>query len=561
MPKIRRIVINNFRGIHHLDYSFGDQNFWCFVGRGDSGKSTILEAISLALSPYKNLTICDTDFFDQNINEDIVIKAYLYELPKDLLKIGKFGEYLICLDNENEPFDQDDTLENACLCLELRVTSDLSFEWNVICPLHEEDSQKKSFSFLDRSTLGVFQINDFSKNHFSWGRYSPLRRVLENITPEGEFTKAERQLRESFTIPEIFNSVSDKLIPEINDLGLEINNISAGLDMDKISFNEGDISLHNGNIPLRLLGKGSRRIASIGIQKLAQKSKAGILLIDEIEQGLEPDRVKHVVRALLCENASQTFLTTHSPCVLEEIPAEYILITQRNNNGDVTLQPCTDAQQGILRSCPEAFYADKIIVCEGATEVGICRAIEKNYKLNFASKGIVYIDGKGDNFVDRALQLLRKNKDVILFYDADKIRNDKEKGPQIDKKIEDLSKEFQNVKHLTPENKNSIEEAVFKNIPINDFSKFLSDFSSHFVGVRDSFKSSTGLSEFNMITEENRLKVIGWVKKDTFKRMDKGEFLGDMICCAPYLPEDCMVKKNIKTLLQWIENKDHDGNK
>lgn len=65
MAKIIHLDIKNYRGIKHLPLEFkADQNLICFVGRGDCGKTTILEAISSVLSPSWNLNFYDTDFYN-----------------------------------------------------------------------------------------------------------------------------------------------------------------------------------------------------------------------------------------------------------------------------------------------------------------------------------------------------------------------------------------------------------------------------------------------------------------------------------------------------------------
>ncbi|WP_432763235.1 AAA family ATPase [Echinimonas agarilytica] len=60
MSVIRQVYIRNFRGIESL--------FWnphpglnCLIGPGDSGKSTILDAIDLCLGARRNFSFTDAD--------------------------------------------------------------------------------------------------------------------------------------------------------------------------------------------------------------------------------------------------------------------------------------------------------------------------------------------------------------------------------------------------------------------------------------------------------------------------------------------------------------------
>ena len=58
-----------------------------------------------------------------------------------------------------------------------------------------------------------------------------------------------------------------------------------------------------------MYGKGSKRLLSMAIQ-LALAKAGGIVLIDEIEQGLEPDRIRTIINKLSQVETGQIFVTT-----------------------------------------------------------------------------------------------------------------------------------------------------------------------------------------------------------------------------------------------------------
>lgn len=69
---IHHIKIERFRGIRELDWRVGG-DFVCFVGPGDSTKTTILDAVEFALSPRWNIQFDDSDFYADDTLVSILI--------------------------------------------------------------------------------------------------------------------------------------------------------------------------------------------------------------------------------------------------------------------------------------------------------------------------------------------------------------------------------------------------------------------------------------------------------------------------------------------------------
>ena len=60
--RIVHVEIVNFRGIKQLSW-YPAPGTNCLVGPGDSGKTTVLDAIELAFAPRNSVTFDDTDFY------------------------------------------------------------------------------------------------------------------------------------------------------------------------------------------------------------------------------------------------------------------------------------------------------------------------------------------------------------------------------------------------------------------------------------------------------------------------------------------------------------------
>ena len=167
MARIHKLEIENFRGIKSFNENFRDKDFLCLVGRGDSCKSTIIEAIAFVLSPSYSIPVTDADFYDIDSNKDIFIRAYLYDIPEKFRKEEKFGGFMISLDDPGAELNGEEEGDIG-LCVELHIAKDLEPEWNIICPRHTDDRERRSISGADRGLLGAFKISEFLTSQFSW---------------------------------------------------------------------------------------------------------------------------------------------------------------------------------------------------------------------------------------------------------------------------------------------------------------------------------------------------------------------------------------------------------
>lgn len=394
--RIHKLEIKNFRGIKSFSHDFGNDNLICLVGRGNSTKSTILDAIALSLTPKWTLPFIDSDFFCSDITNDIDIYVTISDIPDKLIDESKFGLYLRQYDSSTQDFAESDNPASnliTTITLNLNVDSSLEPEWKVI----SDNLESKSISARNRATLGAFLISDFTDNHLSLNRGSPLLRIQNNNFDDKDETKnflleALREVQMKIGEQEFsqFQNLVDTVIDSVKSVGGDIDNSKATLDIKDMSFKNNAFSLHNNNnVPIRMDGKGSKRLISIAIQLLLGE-KGCPILIDEAEQGLEPDRVKHLIRTLECNHGSQIFLTTHSREIIEEVQEPSQIFIVNNEKGAISCSNNSSEKfKKLYRACPEAVYATKAIVCEGKTEVGLLRSYD-NWRISNGKKAYLH---------------------------------------------------------------------------------------------------------------------------------------------------------------------------
>ncbi len=204
---------------------------------------------------------------------------------------------------------------------------------------------------------------------------------------------------------------------------------TAMLDAQSISPSDGAISLHDiDGVPLRNLGLGSTRLLVAGLQGHAASDSA-VVLVDEVEHGLEPHRIARFLLALGAKDkdpATQVFMTTHSPVVLRELDADQIHVVRRTDSHRLLWAGHQDdGFQGPLRRSAEAFLGTSVLVCEGATEVGLVRGVDLHRDADglptFTAAGGVLVDAGGvDQIYNLALAFVRLGYRTGVLRDDDR---------------------------------------------------------------------------------------------------------------------------------------------
>ena len=128
-------------------------------------------------------------------------------------------------------------------------------------------------------------------------------------------------------------------------------------------------------------------------------------MIDELEHGLEPHRILRLLASIGAKEARpplQAFITTHSPVALRELGGDQLFVVRKAVGRHVaTIVGSDDGTQGTIRLFPEAFLAPSVIVCEGASEVGLLRGLDlfraERGLPTLTAAGIAWVDANGVN--------------------------------------------------------------------------------------------------------------------------------------------------------------------
>lgn len=431
--RIRRVDIENFRGVKKLTWIIPkDQDLICLIGPGDSTKTTILEAMYLALCERYSLSLSDADFFDADVEQPILIRVTIDDLSKDVMKHGVLGLELSGIKDDGELTHDPADADSTCVVIQLKVDADLEPIWTAY-----REGGGEPFTQVGvgaRRLLGVFKVDERIDGHLRWTRTSALGRMTETIHgTSGTLAAATRASRDAVAgaITTDLQALTEKVQTRLNALGGgNFSALKPGLDTS-LSSSAGVLALYEERVPLTSFGLGTRRLAGIATQQLAFAHKT-ILMIDEVEYGLEPHRLVYLLHHLRKSGeVAQVFVTTHSPVAVEQLTASDLCVVRCNAGGSISTHDFAakpKRAQAVLRSNPSAFLSRKVIFGEGKTEYGLLLGLVDLWNSDrlstseapAASLGVAVADGGGGSNAPRRARLMNEaGYDAIVLMDND----------------------------------------------------------------------------------------------------------------------------------------------
>jgi putative ATP-dependent endonuclease of the OLD family len=312
---IRRLAITCFRGIRSLTWRPGP-GVNLILGGGDIGKTTVLDAIGLVLSPVNTSTLSDTDYFGRAIENGFEIEVVM-TLPRDSAIADQVrpawpwvwdGRDPVVPDLEGDPGE-------PVYRLRARGTEDLELVYEVVQP----DGSTDSLPVTLRRSIGLVRLSGDDRNDrdLRLVQGSALDRLLSD---KGLRSRLASELAEA----EVKDALGDPAKRALGDLdrAFRERNLPAGLSLAITGGQGASIAALVGltadrfgvALPLASWGAGTRRLAALAIAELRHGNRP-VTLVDEIERGLEPYRQGVLVEKLQ-DCGAQVFVTTHSPAAI-----------------------------------------------------------------------------------------------------------------------------------------------------------------------------------------------------------------------------------------------------
>lgn len=340
--KIKKINIENFKCYKgKFTIEFND-NINIIVGNNEAGKSTILEAIHLALTGILNGRYLRNELsqylFNFEILEDYfeqVNSGNAVELPYVKIEIFFSGtENPILKGNNNS--DKEDC-EGVSFKIEFDERS-YKEEYETLIkgkistlPIEYYKISWRSFAregITSRSIPLKSVIIDSSSYRFQNGSDIYISRIIKDnldIKQKASISQAYRKLRETFMEDESIKEINKKIkeTPNITEKKVEIS-----VNLSTKDAWETTLMTYLNKIPFHQIGKGEQCIVKTNLALSHKKSnEANLILLEEPENHLSHTKLNEFVKSIINNhNDKQIIISTHSSFVANKLGLKNIIL-------------------------------------------------------------------------------------------------------------------------------------------------------------------------------------------------------------------------------------------
>ena len=390
---IKEVIIRNFKcfnGDFHLTLHSGLN---ILVGDNESGKSTILQAIHLALSGY---------YCGNNIRK--ILNPYLFnkKAVDDYLKSLQKGEphlsppeviIQLVFNKDCPEFEGnnnlDKTNETAGIKFKIAFDDKYKLEYSKLMkegvyslPLEYYSVSWTSFADAKITTYSIpFKsvFIDSSTYHYQNGSDVYISRLVRDCLDEEDIMEISLMIDE-FSKNEIISQINDKISKSSNAI---VHEVGLKANQGNINAWEKDVAMHVKGIPFMFIGKGKQCVLKTELALNHEKTqKAAIILIEEPESHLSYSNLNILIRAIQDKYGDkQILISTHSSFVANKLGLNNLILLRNHRTTKIkdlnaasyfAVLPGYDTLRYIL--------CRKAILVEGASdELVVQRAYKDNH--------------------------------------------------------------------------------------------------------------------------------------------------------------------------------------
>jgi len=336
---IKRVIVENFKCFEGRFALELNSRLNILVGDNEAGKSTILEAVHLALSGWIYGRYLGSELTQALFNNKIV-KQYLDSLTTDNrlqpphILIELFFE--IEDDSIKALFEGNgNSLKEKECGIQFRINFDDKYknEYNLLVngedkldslPIEYYEFSWSSFARDDRLTTRMIPFKsafiDSASSRYQNGSDVYISRIIRDLLTDEHIVKisqAHRKLRDSFAGHSAVKAINEELKQkQISDKKVELS-----VDVSTKNAWETSLITYLDDIPFNCSGRGEQCLVKTKLALSHKKSQeASILLLEEPENHLSHSKLSRLIRYIQDEhNEKQIIVSTHSSFVANKL--------------------------------------------------------------------------------------------------------------------------------------------------------------------------------------------------------------------------------------------------
>jgi putative ATP-dependent endonuclease of OLD family len=385
---LTKIHIQNYRVFENLTLDFTD-GLNVIVGNNDAGKSTLLEAVHLALTSRVRGRLLATELSPHMFNQ-VVSKSYLEALasggnpPPPEIIIDLFLEELE--ETATLKGTNNSSLENVPgLRIRVHFWEDFSDEYASfvanpddvrLVPAEYYKVDWLGFngnSVTARSVPATASMIDASAIRLQSGADHYLQQIIsDHLEPKQrvEIARAYRTLRETFTGNDSIEAINVELAD--TQEGLTDRELSLAIDISQRTAWESNLVPHLDDLPCQFVGSGAQNMLKVLLALNRTADACHVVLIEEPENHQAPASLNALVGKIAdrCQG-KQVLVTTHSSFVLNKLGLDKLVLLTPSAGMRLTDLP-KDTLSYFKRlpgyDTLRVALADRIILVEGPSD-------------------------------------------------------------------------------------------------------------------------------------------------------------------------------------------------
>ena len=437
---IKKIKIENFKGFEGVFELELNSGLNILVGNNEAGKSTILEAIHLALTGLINGKYLSTEL-TQYLFNNTVVKKYINSIASDSPLPPPYIKIEIYLSNDSEfplLIGNDNTDKNNACGLRLMINFDEKYneEYEALLkagniktlPMEYYEPRWSTFARKDMTSRNIpvkSALIDSVSARYQNGSDVYISRIVRNRLESEEIVKisqAHRRMRESFMDDDAIKQINGKL-----QTSAKISDKKIELSVELLSKNawEGSLMTYLDEIPFHHIGKGEQCVIKTKLAFSDKRTKeAPIILMEEPENHLTYTRLNQLLNYVKTECQSrQVIISTHSSFIANKLGLRNLILLNAKKTvrlDNLNMETWNFFEKVAGYDTLRMLLSEKSILVEGASdELVVQRAYMDSHNGKLPIEDGIDVISVGTSFL-RFLEIAEKiDKFVTVITDND----------------------------------------------------------------------------------------------------------------------------------------------